>query len=233
MKAGLEVLPSIGTVDVYRTGPSGNGYSWKIHFRTEVGDLNMLTIDQTKMLGINALVSVTEFQKGDSASPKGMFHNLKLKKKLLVFQVPYSRLQAKLNWHLHSCNAARRQYGLTGYYYDNQYFLHNPVLTRIDPTINFNWEDGKITTYCGKDCQHPLGAKLSPLQQRRIAFICMDENVKMWLDHEILFDTWDLNTTYEQKAFFNFTAGKYHDIRVDYKEKTSNARIILMWQFSR
>ena len=25
MKAALEVLPSIGTVDVYRTGPSGNG----------------------------------------------------------------------------------------------------------------------------------------------------------------------------------------------------------------
>ena len=49
MKAALEVLPSIGTVDVYRTGPSGNGqYSWKIHFRTEVGDLNMLTIDRQK-----------------------------------------------------------------------------------------------------------------------------------------------------------------------------------------
>ena len=66
MKAALEVLPTIGTVDVYRTGPSGN-VSTRMEnpfFRTEVGDLNMLTIDQTKMLGTNALVSVTEFQKG-------------------------------------------------------------------------------------------------------------------------------------------------------------------------
>ena len=37
--------------------------------------------------------------------------------------------------------------GLRGKYYDNIWFLDDPVINRIDSTINFQWGTGALTTY--------------------------------------------------------------------------------------
>lgn len=37
--------------------------------------------------------------------------------------------------------------GLRGKYYDNIWFLDDPVIERVDATINFQWGVGALTTY--------------------------------------------------------------------------------------
>ena len=59
MEEALQGLSTIGSVDVSRTGPHGNGkYKWTIKFRSNLGDVQYLDFDDTQLTGSNPQVLV-------------------------------------------------------------------------------------------------------------------------------------------------------------------------------
>jgi hypothetical protein len=59
VKAGLEALSSVGTVDVTRFD-NGNGFSWRIEFTSELGDLPMIVANDDQLTGPSAKADVSE-----------------------------------------------------------------------------------------------------------------------------------------------------------------------------
>jgi hypothetical protein len=190
----------------------------------------MLKIDQTKMLGTHALVSVVETQEGDAFSLKGFVPQLKVEEKVAGFPSYTASYTPTETGTYTLATRQLTQGGLRGEYYDNQYFLHSPVISRIDPTINFNWGKGRITTY-GRDyiTARWWGKIVAPTTETYAIYLHADDGARIWVDHTLLIDTWDSTSVTEKKAYFNFTVGSFHDIRIDYKEERSNAMTILMW----
>ena len=76
VKAALEAMPTVGVVDVNRTGPFGNGkYIWLAKFRTNYGDLAALAPTTTGLSGTGAGVTVTELQAGSASALSGTCAN--------------------------------------------------------------------------------------------------------------------------------------------------------------
>jgi len=65
MKAALESLSTIGTVEVTRSDADENrGYTWAVTFLTEMGDLPTLILDQESMIGAAVSTTSNELIKG-------------------------------------------------------------------------------------------------------------------------------------------------------------------------
>ncbi|TMW57104.1 hypothetical protein Poli38472_003029 [Pythium oligandrum] len=63
----LQNIPTVGRLNVTRTGNDQFGYTWMVTFLTNVGDLPLLQLDATSLTGAGAAVSVQEVQKGVDA----------------------------------------------------------------------------------------------------------------------------------------------------------------------
>jgi hypothetical protein len=69
VKASLETLPSVGTVNVHRSEPAGDqSHSWSITFVSNSGDLNPLVANAHLLTGTGGAVSVAETFSGNAAS---------------------------------------------------------------------------------------------------------------------------------------------------------------------
>ena len=240
VKANLEALPSVGTVTVYRTGPVGNGqYEWTVIFRTERGNLAMMVpngagLTGTLPTGFN-MIEVTELQTGDAASLTGVIPQLSVREKL-PGRPSYTGQYNPVEVGTYTL-AVRKlaQGGLRGDYYDNQYFMHNPVITRVDPMLDFNWGLGLLTDYAKDYVSVRWAGKLrAPTTETYTLFVRADDAVKVWVDHVVRVDTWSgataLDAVSEHKFTMKLTQGQYHDIRVDYKETQGPAMVKLQWQ---
>jgi len=72
MQLALENVPTIGRVEVARSGPFGNGrYEWSVTFRGNPGDITLLAADADQMTGTASGVNVVEIQPGNSMSLNG------------------------------------------------------------------------------------------------------------------------------------------------------------------
>ena len=232
MKASLEALPSVITVDVHRFGPLGNGkYRWDIYFRSERGDLPMITANGELLTGTGAKVYVSELQKGNLKSLTGASPRLKNEEKVAGlpsytgFYVP----QKTTNYTM-----AVRQLqsgGLFGQYFDNQWFMHSPVVTRVDPTLNFNWGTDKITPHGRDYVSVRWTGKLRSynISEAYTFFLSSDDGARLYIDHVKVIDSWEQTEPIEQRAIVNLKAGTYHDIKVEYKDERNAAFIQLQW----
>jgi hypothetical protein len=66
VKAALEALSTVGTVDVVRTANAdeNQGYTWTVTFKTNLGDLDAIVVDYRALTGTVATASVAEVRKG-------------------------------------------------------------------------------------------------------------------------------------------------------------------------
>jgi hypothetical protein len=232
VKASLEALPSVITVDVHRFGPLGNGkYRWDIYFRSERGDLPMITANGELLTGTGAKVYVSELQKGNLKSLTGASPRLKNEEKVAGlpsytgFYIP----QKTTNYTM-----AVRQLqsgGLFGQYFDNQWFMHSPVVTRVDPTLNFNWGTDKITPHGRDYVSVRWTGKLRSynISEAYTFFLSSDDGARLYIDHVKVIDSWEQTEPIEQRAIVNLKAGTYHDIKVEYKDERNAAFIQLQW----
>ncbi|MBO9998033.1 MAG: hypothetical protein J7641_03330 [Cyanobacteria bacterium SID2] len=124
--------------------------------------------------------------------------------------------------------------GLTGYYYEHAGQLpdfSNLVLTRIDPTIDFNWDN---------DAPHPAvdddtfairwQGQIAPLHSETYTFYTTtSDGVRLWVDGQLLIDDWDIQGPTTNSATITLNAGQQYDIRIDYYEYLGRAVSQLEW----
>jgi hypothetical protein len=66
MQVALEALQTVGKVQVERTGPVSNGFMWEVTFLQNVGDLPLVSVDPSGLIGSNVATDVSELIKGTS-----------------------------------------------------------------------------------------------------------------------------------------------------------------------
>ncbi|MDC0834228.1 PA14 domain-containing protein [Geitlerinema sp. CS-897] len=124
--------------------------------------------------------------------------------------------------------------GLTGYYYDHDSQFPdfaNLVLTRTDPTIDFNWDNGMPDPAVDDDTfAVRWQGQIEPLYAEEYTFYTTtSDGVRLWVDGQLLIDDWEIQAPTTNSATIALNAGQQYDIRVDYYEYLGRAVSQLEW----
>ena len=120
--------------------------------------------------------------------------------------------------------------GLTGNYYDNMDFTAL-ALTRVDPTVDFDWGLGSPSPLMGND-QFSVRwtGQVSPLYTETYIFYSnTDDGARLWVNGQLVIDRWVNQALQEDSGFITLTAGQYYDIQYDYFDDTQDAIVHLSW----
>ncbi|MBJ6362233.1 glycoside hydrolase family 3 N-terminal domain-containing protein [Paenibacillus sp. GCM10012307] len=121
--------------------------------------------------------------------------------------------------------------GLLAEYFNNPNLEGEPVLTRHDASIDFNW----VITKPGENV-HTSGfsvrwtGKLIPRQtlDGYIGTVSQD-SMRLWLDGQLIIDGWGQGKSARKSVPVTFEAGKAYDVRVEYCKDTNGVEIMLGW----
>jgi hypothetical protein len=122
--------------------------------------------------------------------------------------------------------------GLTGEYFDNAN-LTGSKLTRIDPTVNFNWGTGTPDPSIGVDSFSVrwTGAVLPPHASgtRSYTFYTnTNDGVRLRVNGQLI-DNWADGPLRENSASVDLEAGLLHSISMEFYENTNTAQAELRW----
>ncbi len=117
--------------------------------------------------------------------------------------------------------------GLKAEYFNNNSLKDNPVLTRIDSQIDFNWgtnsphKDVRNNSFTAR-----WTGKITVKGNYDVNLAVMsDDGVRIWINDELTLDKWEPQNAVLNVADFVLEKGKTYDIKVEYLEIEGNARI--------
>lgn len=116
--------------------------------------------------------------------------------------------------------------GLTGRYYAGRDFAGSPVMTKNDPSIDFNWLMNGSPIPEEQFCVRWTG-HLTPKEtfDGMIGFRGQD-SVRLYVDGELIVDAWGENDCAERLKAFRFEAGKRYSLVLEYMNDHKGARVI-------
>ncbi|MBB6674039.1 glycoside hydrolase family 3 C-terminal domain-containing protein [Cohnella nanjingensis] len=121
--------------------------------------------------------------------------------------------------------------GLLGEYFNNPELTGEPVVTRNDSSIDFNWVIAKPDQRL-----HSFGfsvrwtGKLVPKQDvsGRIGTVSAD-SMRLWLDGELIVDGWGKDKSATRNVPVALEAGRSYEIRLEYRKDTNGVSVMLGW----
>lgn len=121
----------------------------------------------------------------------------------------------------------------TGYqseYFDNQTLSSTPKLTRIDPEINFVWNDASPDPLIPPDHFSARWIKTSHFTTGTYTFTTRsDDGVRVYIDNELILDKWIDQPTTTHTAEKIITDG-IHTLKVEYYENGGGAVMIFGYE---
>ncbi len=106
------------------------------------------------------------------------------------------------------------------------------MLTRTDPTVNFNWGIGQPAPQVQAD-NFPVrwtGQMLAPATGNYTFTTVSDDGVRLWVNGQRIIRNWtDHGATTDNSTVIALTAGQRYDIQLEYYERSGGARIELRW----
>lgn len=122
--------------------------------------------------------------------------------------------------------------GLKGEYFNNISLEGDPVLTRVDPRIDFRWtlfspEHEKINydwysaRWTGKLVPPESGVFNIGLKG--------DDGYRLFLNDELVIDNWKKQTFGQLTTAYSFEKGKEYDLKVEFYETVGNVWFKLVW----
>ncbi|MEC4983518.1 MAG: PA14 domain-containing protein [Oscillatoria sp. PMC 1068.18] len=120
--------------------------------------------------------------------------------------------------------------GLVGEYFDKSNFT-NSVLTRIDETVNFDWDRGSPDNQIAEDTfSVRWSGKVQPRYDENYTFYTnSDDGVRLWVNGELLIDNWTVHPTTEDRGQITLEAGELYDLKLEYYENKIHSNIELLW----
>lgn len=125
--------------------------------------------------------------------------------------------------------------GLTGNYYSNQLKTFNDpaTLVRIDPTINFNWNNSPpapnitMTDYTVRW----IGSVQPQFNETYTFYTTTDDGVRLWVNNQNvpLIDEWIDQAPTEWSGSIPLVAGQRYNIRMEYYQNQGGAAASLSW----
>jgi GH43 family beta-xylosidase len=117
--------------------------------------------------------------------------------------------------------------GLFGAYADNT----SGSLSRIDPTVDFNWGLGQPDAALDADgfAVNWTGQVRADFSEEYIFATISDDGVRLWIGNELVIDNWTVHGAIEDVGTKWLEAGKWYEVRLEYFENTGFAEIELRW----
>lgn len=122
--------------------------------------------------------------------------------------------------------------GLTGIYYDNINFT-GPTVTRVDPSVDFNWGSGSPDASLGPDTFSVrwTGFVRAPVNGNYFFQTRSDDGVRLWVNGILVINNWtDHGPTDNTSAAVALTAGTDYAVIMEYYENGGGAEARLRWQ---
>lgn len=119
--------------------------------------------------------------------------------------------------------------GLTGNYFNNT-GLSLFALSRIDPSINFNWGSGSPAPSIDPDTFSAVwsGSLIVPTTNTYTLYSRSDDGVRLYIDNNLVINNWSLHSLKENSKKLSLSAG-IHKIKLQYFENYGQAVIQLLW----
>lgn len=132
---------------------------------------------------------------------------------------------------LRHADGGRQVQGLRGEYFDNPALEGAPRAVRSDEQVDFGWTfappaPGLATDWYGVRWRGELVAP--PAGVRRLG-VDGSDGWRLWLDDSLVIDNWRKQSHRALLADVALRPGSRHDIRLEYRETTGNARVRLVW----
>jgi hypothetical protein len=123
--------------------------------------------------------------------------------------------------------------GLKGDYYNNADFTAF-VLSRTDPTVNFDW--GQSAPAAGVQ-NNTFSVRWTGFVQPQFGesytfYTQTDDGVRLWVNGVLLIDHWADQAGVEWSGSITLTAGQKYSIQMDYYDNTGHALAKLSWSSS-
>ncbi|MGN0314581.1 MAG: glycoside hydrolase family 3 C-terminal domain-containing protein [Fusicatenibacter sp.] len=119
--------------------------------------------------------------------------------------------------------------GLTGRYYNGWDLEGEPVVTRVDPMIQFNWIYAKPHPELEANCFSVVwtGTVKGLEDFRGCLGISGQDSMRLYVDGQLLIDTWGKKNQQDLLVDFSFELGKEYKIRLEFRNDARGARVIL------
>ena len=121
--------------------------------------------------------------------------------------------------------------GLNGYYYSDQNLARGPALTRVDPTVNFDWGQGEADPSLPADhfSTRWLGQVEPQFSETYTFYARADDGVRLWVNGQLLVDEWIIEGATEYSGSIALQVGQKYDVRMEYCENGGDAVAQLRW----
>jgi PA14 domain-containing protein/Ig-like domain-containing protein/lectin family protein len=123
--------------------------------------------------------------------------------------------------------------GLVGDYYTTQLqtFSGAPTLTRLDPTVNFDWDIGSPDPSISPDTFTVRWAGLvQPIYSQTYTFYTTsDDGSRLWVNGQLVVDNWFDQPPTERSGTIDLSADQQYPILMEYYENTGGALVQLSW----
>jgi beta-glucosidase len=126
------------------------------------------------------------------------------------------------------------QNGLKGEYYNNRELLGNPVLTRIDKQLEFDWpwSPGEGVN------DDEISIRWTGFIKSEKSFdgwlgLSSDDGIRMWVDDQLVIDNWKKGSTNIVTTPMNIEGGRKYKIRIEMWEGGWGARAHLRWNLEK
>ena len=132
--------------------------------------------------------------------------------------------------------------GLNAEYFNNRDLSGDPVLTRVDPQIDFDWGSADVPGENSPDESVTVddfsarwtGELAVDLTDTYVFTITANNGFRLWLDGRPLIDYWDNPTTNSQQSDpIRLIAGQTYPLKMEYSEGTGTAVVQLFWESAR
>ena len=119
--------------------------------------------------------------------------------------------------------------GLTAHYYNGWDMEGDPVVTRNDPMIRFNWIYAKPHPDLDASCFSAVWTgKLKGAESFSGCIgISSQDSMRLYVDGELLIDGWGPGKDSGQQVDFAFERGREYDIRLEFCNDARGARVVL------
>lgn len=121
--------------------------------------------------------------------------------------------------------------GLLAEFFSNMTLSGSPVLTRIDPTVNFDWANGSPGAPLGVDgFSVRWSGKIQPCNTGTYTFRTRsDDGIRLWVNGTQIINNWTNHAATYNEGTISLTAGQKYDIVLEFYENGGQAVAELNW----
>lgn len=123
--------------------------------------------------------------------------------------------------------------GMKGEYFDNMNLSGNPVITRIDSMINFNFGTDSPAPGVSKDhFSIRWRGRIVPPDTVHHIGTSTDDGARLYLDGKLLIDDWRDHSEVPNRANVDLKPGKEYDVEFQYYDNALGASARLTWDLA-